>query len=283
MSRWFRFYDTALDDPKVQKLSPALFKTWVNVLCIASKHDGCLPPIHDLAFMLRMEEKAAAAVIAKLQAAGLIDETPEGNGPHNWDIRQHRSDDSAPRVREHRKRQRDGNGQCNALPTVTVTPPDTEADTDPEAEGSEANASGGKPPEPIVPETLPETPRPPETPRERLWREGKPAMLALGVPFKQVGAMMGRWLKDVGDDHLRVLAAILRARDMPPADAISWITAHLSPERSDAGKAQSVQDAAINLQRWVRERTAEAAVIVQSAGGGGPDETASRQLSAGSG
>ena len=31
MSRWFRFYDAALDDPKVQRLPPAIFKlTWVG-------------------------------------------------------------------------------------------------------------------------------------------------------------------------------------------------------------------------------------------------------------
>ncbi|NIX78220.1 hypothetical protein [Microvirga terricola] len=30
MSRWFRFYDAVLDDLKIQKLSPHIFKAWVN-------------------------------------------------------------------------------------------------------------------------------------------------------------------------------------------------------------------------------------------------------------
>ena len=44
MARWFRFYNEALDDPKVQKLPPALFKSWVNLLCLTARHDGTLPP-----------------------------------------------------------------------------------------------------------------------------------------------------------------------------------------------------------------------------------------------
>jgi len=34
---WFRFYNDALDNPKVQLLPSDLFKTWVNLLCIASR------------------------------------------------------------------------------------------------------------------------------------------------------------------------------------------------------------------------------------------------------
>ena len=50
MSRWFRFYDEALDDPKVQRLAPHLFKTWINLLCLASKEDGTMPSNDDIAF-----------------------------------------------------------------------------------------------------------------------------------------------------------------------------------------------------------------------------------------
>ena len=54
MSRWFRFYDEALDDPKVQRLAPHLFKTWINLLCLASKEDGTMPSNDDIAFRLRI-------------------------------------------------------------------------------------------------------------------------------------------------------------------------------------------------------------------------------------
>jgi hypothetical protein len=43
----------------VQRLPGEKFKAWVNLLCIASKHDGVLPPVADHAFLLRpMTEKS---------------------------------------------------------------------------------------------------------------------------------------------------------------------------------------------------------------------------------
>ena len=44
-SRWYRMYDELLDNPKVQRLSGDEFKAWVNILCLASRHDGVVPPV----------------------------------------------------------------------------------------------------------------------------------------------------------------------------------------------------------------------------------------------
>lgn len=114
MSRWFRFYDCALDDPKVQKLPAELFKIWVNLLCVASRNDGVLPAIEDLAFMLRKDEETLARVLSELQRFGLIDESEQGLTPHNWSTRQYQSDNSAERVRKHREAKRNSN-----VPPVT--------------------------------------------------------------------------------------------------------------------------------------------------------------------
>lgn len=117
MSRWFRFYDCALDDPKVQKLPAELFKTWVNLLCVASRNDGILPALEDLAFMLRKDEETLARVLHELQRLGLIDESEQGLTPHNWATRQYQSDNSAERVRKHREAKRHSNvspvTECN--------------------------------------------------------------------------------------------------------------------------------------------------------------------------
>ena len=59
MSRWFRYYDEALDDPKVQRLSGDLFKVWVNLLSLASKNDGKLPSADDISFRLRISVQDA--------------------------------------------------------------------------------------------------------------------------------------------------------------------------------------------------------------------------------
>lgn len=51
---WFRMYNEVVDDPKVQRLPPAVFKNWVNFMCIASKHGGVLPEFKDIAYRLRV-------------------------------------------------------------------------------------------------------------------------------------------------------------------------------------------------------------------------------------
>jgi hypothetical protein len=102
--RWFRFYNDALDDPKVQRLAPHLFKTWINLLCLASKDQGALPSDDDIAFRLRISVADAAQQVSDLILAGLIDLLPDGSRtPHNWTERQYPSDTSAARMRKHRK------------------------------------------------------------------------------------------------------------------------------------------------------------------------------------
>lgn len=104
--RWFRFYDDALNDPKVQKIAPPMFKSWVNLLCLASKNDGRIPPIPDVAFALRIAEGEAEKVVKALVDAGLIDTDDAGMSPHNWHRRQRSGDSAAERMRRHRERKR---------------------------------------------------------------------------------------------------------------------------------------------------------------------------------
>ena len=51
--RWFRSWAGKLDNPKVQRLSDAHYSAWDNLLCVACKYDGLLPPLADLAFLMR--------------------------------------------------------------------------------------------------------------------------------------------------------------------------------------------------------------------------------------
>lgn len=115
MSRWFRFYDDAVNDPKVQMLPPKLFKLWVNLLCIASKNGGILPDSMDqLGFILHMKGDDVAVQLGELQEAGLFDDTEdEYVTPHNWNGRQFKSDTSADRVERYRDKRR-----ASGLPTL---------------------------------------------------------------------------------------------------------------------------------------------------------------------
>lgn len=100
---WFRFYIEALNDPKVQRLPAPLFKSWVNMLCIAKQNDGNLPPIEEIAYALRLSEAITSDIVQKLILRNLIDIDPMGKmAPHEWGTRQYKSDTSADRTRKYR-------------------------------------------------------------------------------------------------------------------------------------------------------------------------------------
>lgn len=112
---WFRMYDEVLDDPKVQRLTPTQFRTWVNLLCLSKRGNGVLPSNLDVAFALRISESKAVEVVAELIEAELFDVTESGVEPHKWGDRQYTSDVSTERVQRFRKR----------LETVSETPGET--------------------------------------------------------------------------------------------------------------------------------------------------------------
>jgi hypothetical protein len=143
MSRWWRAYDEAVDDPKLQRIGPALGWAWFNLMCISSKNDGALPSIGDVAFKLRTTEQKAAATIAALVSAGLFDRREDGRyAPHNWSGRQYRGDVTDPTNAERQKRYRERhrNGVTTVTAGVTRKRPDTETDTETETEKKETRA-----------------------------------------------------------------------------------------------------------------------------------------------
>jgi 5-methylcytosine-specific restriction endonuclease McrA len=102
MSRWFRFYDDAINDPKVLRLSAENYRNWTFLLCVASKLGGKLPCTADIGFYLRIKPAKAATLISELVEAGLLDKIDDGYEPHNWSGRQYQSDTSKERVQRHR-------------------------------------------------------------------------------------------------------------------------------------------------------------------------------------
>lgn len=105
MIPWFRFYNEVLDDPKVQRLAPDMFKVWVNMLCLASRNDGLIPPLNDVSFAFRVTPELAQEFVSRLIDCGLIDKGRNGVlKPHQWDSRQFKSDTSTERVKRFRKR-----------------------------------------------------------------------------------------------------------------------------------------------------------------------------------
>ncbi len=126
--RWFRFYDTAVNDPKVQRLSPELFKFWVNILCLCSANNGKIPDYGDVGFTLRMEPEEVARLVKALRINHLLERNQDGSfSAHNWEKWQYKSDVSTERVRRFRERHRN----------VSETPPDTETESETDTEQKE--------------------------------------------------------------------------------------------------------------------------------------------------
>lgn len=118
--RWLRLYDDTINDPKILKLPEVMRWHWIAMLCVASKNDGILPPLEDIAIQLRMTAAKAMEIITALVKATLLDKTETGFAPHNWNGRQYKSDVSTDRVKRFR------NGKRNVSSTVSETPPEAE-------------------------------------------------------------------------------------------------------------------------------------------------------------
>lgn len=144
MSRWFRFYDTALDDPKVQRLPADVFKGWINILCLASKHGGALPSLPDIAFALRITDREADSLVTVLMEAGLLDDEPQGLAPHRWAERQYSDATAAERMRKYRARKANTKAVTTPLRVTPVTVTPAEEDTETETEKKETNLKVGK-------------------------------------------------------------------------------------------------------------------------------------------
>lgn len=213
MTRWFRMYDDLLNDPKVQRLPPPLFKMWVNLLCAASKHDGRIPPLADLAFMLRASEKSVGQDVDALISAGLLDETNAGLMPHNWSGRQFHSDNSTQRVQRFR------NARRNVSPAVSETSPDTE-----QKQITEQIPPVGPPKGARATKAKGEFLDPDWKPDEDLWAKGTEVLGTLERARSQFERFQNHFLSRSGE--------VARKRDWPRALVNWWLRAadELSPE-----------------------------------------------------
>jgi hypothetical protein len=205
MSRWFRVYDELVDDPKVQCLAPELFRALVNLWCIASRHKGRLPPIAQVAFALRTTPERAAAVVAELRTAGLLDDDAGGVRPHNWDGRQFKSDGSNERVGRFRQRQR--NGGCNVTETAKETPPqtetesETESDSESETKQEDAREARARSFEEFEQKVWAPYPRTPVMSKDQAWRAWRKAAEADCAAVVAAIPRYAAWLRQQKRDH----------------------------------------------------------------------------------
>jgi hypothetical protein len=225
MSRWFRLYNEVLDDPKVQKLSGPDFKLWVNVLCLAARHDGRLPPESDVGFALRLEPKATAAILLRLSKAGLIDMVEGVLIPHGWNDRQYKSDVSTDRVKRFRKRS--GNVSLDVSKQLDETPPETEADTETEVTLAKAKAE----PKKSNPETI-------------MFAAGLELLMDAGKSNSAARSIIGKWKRDHSTEA--VIVAMGKAKREGAIDPVSFIEGCFRRERADRDEGFSIGGTRMN-------------------------------------
>lgn len=132
---WFRFYDSTLDNVKVQSLPGEVVKGWLNLLCLANSGNGVLPPLRVMAFRLRLSESDTQALLQILLHEGLIDQREGYLEMHDWAEYQRVSDSSADRTRRYRERQTvkmisQSTGESMAKVTVTSQSPSQSRERD---------------------------------------------------------------------------------------------------------------------------------------------------------
>ncbi len=138
---WFRIYDEALDDPRLQRLPASLFRAWFNVLCATSRNGGTLPDLPELAFMLRTRPGALSRRIEALKAAGLLEETDGALRPVEWEKQQFVERAADPTAAERMRRFRERAAERNGAVTPTVTNVSIEKDEDLDQDSQTAPAA----------------------------------------------------------------------------------------------------------------------------------------------
>lgn len=110
-NQWLRLYSEFAHDPKIQRMSEALQRRFIMLLCIRCSNGDVTLHDDDVTFQLRISNDEWAETKAVFIEKNLIDES---NNPVAWDKRQFASDSSAELVARHRAKR---NNECN----VTVT------------------------------------------------------------------------------------------------------------------------------------------------------------------
>lgn len=148
---YVKLWDNVLDNIKVQRLTPDVFKAWVNLLAVTARYGGPkgeLPTWDDMLFGLRSDRATIQGWIKALVTSGLIDRNGSHYSLHDFEKwNESRDKTAAKRQKEWRER----NASRNALRNGVTAP---QHNTPQELEGNEGleGLEGGKgesPPPPL--------------------------------------------------------------------------------------------------------------------------------------
>lgn len=102
---WLRLYQSAVNHPKILRLSEQDRWRWLALLALAANQNGKLPCTEDLAAWLRLSHAKASATVDRLLLVGLLESAQAVLCVHDWQDWQFPSDYSTTRVRRYRQKQ----------------------------------------------------------------------------------------------------------------------------------------------------------------------------------
>lgn len=105
--KWFRLYNNVRHNPKVQNLSPQLFRFWINLLCLANDQPerGTIKSLDIIVTDLGIRRDVVERFTLTLGESLLLQRLTNGSLViHDWDTLQPSSDDSKARVKRHREK-----------------------------------------------------------------------------------------------------------------------------------------------------------------------------------
>ena len=145
---WIKLYHEILDDPKMGRLPNHLWRRTVELFLLAGRQgdDGALPPVEEMAWTLRLDQRKLLEDLHGLAEIGVAHEAQPGRWIVTHFSKRQAALSSTERVQQFRKRVRNeeetnrsrtGNGQ------ETEAVNDSDSSSDSESEGRGGRGEGG--------------------------------------------------------------------------------------------------------------------------------------------
>lgn len=229
---WLKFYPSDWRaDPALRMCSIGARGLWMEMLCIMHEAEpyGSLRvngrPVSDrqMAGLAGASPAEVEPWLAELEGAGVFSRDEDG------------AIVSRRMMRDKAKAEADkDNGRRGGNPKLTkgVNPSVGEGDKAQKPEARDQNPDQEK----IVPNgTTPEAGAPVMDAKDWLWADGPVALESFGLQAKRVRPIIGKWLRDAGDDAELVLTTIQRAEQQRIVDPVPWITQAIAKSTGPPG------------------------------------------------
>lgn len=124
---WFKMWHSTLDNFKFQSLSGDQVFTWINLMCVALKHDcdGELPSATSCAFQMRIPVDKFEKLIEEQVSLGMVDKFRSHYKIHDWEHWQGDGMSDAERKQRQRDKDRDMSRDKAVTGPVTDSEPVT--------------------------------------------------------------------------------------------------------------------------------------------------------------